>query len=147
MIVKLQLKKLKIQIVVVYFSDQIMLNIRMLMSCKEVDIIKNKMKKSDQAVKIQVSQEAMPTRIVKLSGTLDEILPTIYKISEILETWIQPNLNGCFIRLIVPESQCGYLFGKFSDNGDIIMKGITESTGVAILISPELLPNSSGEHS
>ena len=120
----------------------------MLMSREEVDLIQNKMKKSDEAGKLQIFSRAnMPTCIVKLSGTMDQILYSIYSIAETLETWIQLNPNGCLIRLIVPESQCGYLFGKFSDNGDIIMKGIAESTGVAIVISSELLPKSTGEHS
>ena len=120
----------------------------MLMSCEEVDLIQNKMKKSDESAKIQIfSRTNMPTCIIKLKGTMDQILYSIYLIAETLETSIQLYPIGCLIRLIVPESQCGYLFGKNPENGDNIMKEITESTGVAIVISSELLPNSTGAHS
>lgn len=134
-------------------SDDVIITIRMLMVGKEIGGIIGKgganvsNYREQSGAKITISSEQnCPERIVTISGGQTQI----YKAVELITDKMFKDVNSGLttdatsqvpvtIRLVVPASQCGSIIGK----GGAKIKEIRDTTGCAIQVQSDMLPNSS----
>ncbi|XKL61010.1 hypothetical protein PGB90_008067 [Kerria lacca] len=94
---------------------------------------------------ISISEGSIPDRIITITGTLEELYDACKLIIQRFEICfnedIGDNMNeseSLIVKLIVPASQCGPLIGK----GGSKIKEIRDSTGAAMQVAADMLPNS-----
>jgi len=134
-------------------SDDVIITIRMLMVGKEIGGIIGKGGtnvsnfREQSGAKITISSEQnCPERIVTISGGQNQIFKAVELITDKMFKDVNSGLTNdatsqvpVTIRLVVPASQCGSIIGK----GGAKIKEIRDTTGCAIQVQSDMLPNSS----
>lgn len=101
--------------------------------------------RDQSGARVLISDGSTPERIVTITGTTNAICKATeligQKVEEFFERqngdWNGPKAPLTF-KLIVPASQCGFIIGK----GGCKIKEIRESSGAAIQVASDMLPNS-----
>nr|XP_026695910.1 poly(rC)-binding protein 3 [Ciona intestinalis] len=134
-------------------NEDMIITVRMLMIGKEIGGIIGKAGtniakfRSESGARITISSEqSVPERIVTITGGRGQIHKAVELIAGKMHSDINSGLSNCAtntvpvtIRLIVPASQCGSIIGK----GGVKIKEIRDTTGCAIQVQSEMLPNCS----
>lgn len=134
-------------------SQDVIITIRMLMIGKEIGGIIGKGGaningfREQSGAKITISTaQSCPERIVTVTGGQSQIHKAVQLMTEKIHMDLNVGLLSdatnkipVTIRLIVPASQCGSIIGK----GGQKIKEIRDTTGCAIQVQSEMLPNSS----
>jgi len=133
-------------------SNDVIITVRMLMIGNEIGGIIGKgganimsfRERSGAKITISTSQSC-PERIVTVTGGQTQIHHAVQLMTEKIHVDLNIGLHSdasnkipVTIRLIVPASQCGSIIGK----GGKKIKEIRDTTGCAIQVQPDLLPNS-----